>query len=47
LRDVRAAFNGSEGNYEVKHGTLLLTENGKPNDEIHVFCDEVDELSYR
>ena len=47
LRDVRAAFNGSKGTYEVKHGTLLLSENGNPDDELHVFCDEVDDQSYR
>ena len=47
LGDVREIFNGSKGNYVVKHGTLLLTENGKPNDEIHVFCDEVDEVADR
>ena len=47
LGDVREIFNGSKGNYEVKHTTLLLTENGKPNDVIHVFCDEVDDQSYR
>ena len=43
LGDVREIFNGSKGTYEVKHTTLLLTENGKPNDVIHVFCDEIDE----
>ena len=47
LRDVRAAFNGSKGTYEVKHGTLLLSENGNPDDELHVFCDRVDDQSYR
>jgi hypothetical protein len=47
LGDVREIFNGSKGTYEVKHTTLLLTENGKPNDVIHVFCDEVDAQSYR
>ena len=47
LGDVRELFNGSKGTYEVKHTTLLLTENGKPNDVIHVFCDEVDAQSYR
>ena len=47
LGDVREIFNGSKGTYEVKHTTLLLTENGKPNDVIHVFCDEVDDQSYR
>ena len=47
LRDVRAAFNGSKGTYEVKHGTLLLSENGNPDIEIHVFCDKVDEEADR
>ena len=47
LRDVRAAFNGSKGTYEVKHTTLLLSENGNPNIDIHVFCDEVDEEADR
>lgn len=47
LGDVREIFNDSKGTYEVKHSTLLLTENGNRNNEIHVFCDEVDEVSRR
>jgi hypothetical protein len=47
LGDIRASFNGQSGNYVVKHSTLLLTENSNRNEELHVFCDEVDEQSYR
>ena len=47
LGDVRDIFNGSKGTYEVKHTTLLLSENGNPNIDIHVFCDEVDEEADR
>ena len=47
LGDVREIFDGSKGTYEVKHGTLLLTENGNHYNEIHVFCDEVDEEANR
>jgi len=47
LGDVREIFNGSKGNYEVKHNSLLLTENSNRNNVIQVFCDEVDPGSYR
>lgn len=47
LGDVREIFNGSKGNYVVKNSTLLLTENGNSNNDIHVFCDEVDEEADR
>jgi hypothetical protein len=45
LGDIRASFNGQSGNYVVKHSTLLLIDRNR--DELHVFCDEVDEQSYR
>jgi len=45
LGDIRASFNGQSGNYVVKHSTLLLID--RNHDELHVFCDEVDEQSYR
>jgi len=47
LDDIRAAFNNRRGTYVVENNTLLLTENSRRDEELHVFCDQVDPGSDR